>query len=220
MKKFAIIAAVVVALIGAWIWYINQPDHYYRLGIEVETPDGVKSAANTFAVYQSYTGWGLPEAQGLRQRLKGDAVFLNLGHGKNVVALLAHGPTATDYDRMNSLDNIAFSKAGQQTSWYATKSLVGTAPLAAVDIPTLVTFSDINDLRTAHVVRPDEFEAVFGPGYRFKRAWVEITNGPVSREIEMHLPFLKTQSRELMKSRIITLGEGYMPSMGQFRIGR
>jgi hypothetical protein len=46
MKKFGIIAAVVVALIGGWIWYINQPDHYYRLGIEVETPDGVKSAAN------------------------------------------------------------------------------------------------------------------------------------------------------------------------------
>jgi hypothetical protein len=117
MKKFGIIAAVVVALIGGWIWYINQPDHYYRLGIEVETPDGVKSAANTFAVYQGYTS-GPPETRGLHRRLKGDAVFLDLGNGHNIVALLAHGPQATDVDSKDSLDSAAFKAIGQNRPWW------------------------------------------------------------------------------------------------------
>src|SRR5271169_64373 len=161
MKKFGIIVAVVAVLIGGLIWYVNQPDHFYRLGIEVETPDGMKSAANTFAVYQHYQGWGLPDAMGARARLEGDGVFLDLGGKRNVVVLLAHGPKATEVDRFDRLDNAAFSKIGQPKSWYATKDLLGTAPLHGEDIPTLVTFTDVNNPKTARVISPDEFEPEF-----------------------------------------------------------
>jgi len=80
---------------------------------------------------------------------------------RNVVVLLAHGPMATEVDRFDRLDNAAFSKIGQPKSWYATKDLLGTAPLHGEDIPTLVTFTDVNNPKTARVISPDEFEPEF-----------------------------------------------------------
>jgi hypothetical protein len=53
-----------------------------------------------------------------------------------------------------------------------------------------VTFSDPKDPKTARIIRPDEVLAVFGPGYRFKRAWIEMTNAPVTRTIKQSLPWL------------------------------
>jgi hypothetical protein len=190
MRVLGIIAAVVIALTGAFIWQTNQPDHYYRLGIEVETPDGVKSASSVLAVHQHSHSWGLPETRGLSSRLEGDAVFLDLGAGRNVVAILAHGKAGEVVSRMTQLDNSAFRKIGQAVPWHMTGQLTGNAPLEGDDIPTLVTFRDPTDPRTAEVIGPDELEAAFGSGYRFKKAWVEITDGPVSRNIEARLPWL------------------------------
>jgi hypothetical protein len=48
---------------------------------------------------------------------------------------------------------------------------------------------DLNDPSNARVVRPDEFEAVFGPGVRFKRVWIEMTDEPVTRGIEKKFPW-------------------------------
>ena len=64
---------------------INRPGHKYRMAIEVETPDGVRSASGVVAVHpdRSYSRGG-------RTRTAGDAVYVDLGRGKNLVALLAH----------------------------------------------------------------------------------------------------------------------------------
>ena len=184
------VAVLAVVVIGGLLWYGNPPDHYYRLGIEVETPDGLKPASNTFAVYQSYHSWGLPETLGLRQRLEGHAVFLDLGYGRNVVALLGHGPKGGEFSRIERLDNVAFSKTGRPIPWYATKNLFGSAPLTGGDIPTLVTFDDLKNPKTARFIRPEDFENVFGPHFRFKRAWVEIGGQKVTRGITRHLPWI------------------------------
>jgi hypothetical protein len=213
MRTFGIIAVVVAMLIGGFIWYINLPDHYYRLGIEVETPDGLKSAASTFEIHQSYHAWGLPEAQGLRVRFKGDAVFLDLGQGRNVVALLAHGPHGQDKSRIEQLDNIAFSHGGREIPWYATKDLAGSAQLLGKNVPTLATLSDVNDPSSARVIQPDEFEAVFGPGYRFKRAWIEMTEGPVTRNIDVKLPWVGNYIKETVFDRALLAGETRGPSL-------
>jgi len=52
--------------------------------VDVETPEGVKSASGVMAVHpdRSYSRGG-------HTRTKGDAVFVDLGGGKNLVALLA-----------------------------------------------------------------------------------------------------------------------------------
>src|SRR6202035_1497708 len=77
---------------------INRPGHKYRLTVEVETPAGVKSAAGVMAVHpdRSYSRGGYT-------RTRGDAVLVDLGGGKNLVALLAHMDKSLDLDGMNYL---------------------------------------------------------------------------------------------------------------------
>src|SRR6202165_2976737 len=77
--------ALLGALVSADRIRINRPGHKYRLTVEVETPEGVKSASGVMAVHpdRSYSRGG-------HTATRGDAVFVDLGGGKNLVALLAH----------------------------------------------------------------------------------------------------------------------------------
>jgi hypothetical protein len=63
---------------------INRPSHKYRLTVEVETPEGIKSASGVLAVQpdRGYSRSG-------HTRTMGDAVLLDLGGGNNLIALLA-----------------------------------------------------------------------------------------------------------------------------------
>lgn len=220
MRKVAlIVAAVAAVLFGGWVWYA-QPDHHYRLTIEVETPDGMKSASSVLAMYLHDATWGLPEARGLRAALKGDAVFLDLGHGRNVVALLAHGPKAENVVKMLGLDAASFARAGQQSEWYEIKDLKGIAAVPADLIPTLVTIPDVNDPESTRVIAPDDFASVFGPGYRFKGATVEIVRGPRTRGIAQRIPFLATHREALRHSRPMMMNDPYILHLSQFEIGR
>src|SRR4051794_17909020 len=75
---------------------INRPGHKYRLTVAVETPEGVKSAAGVLSVHpdRGYSRHGSTVT-------KGDAVVVDLGAGKSLVALLAH-----IVDRSFDLDDI------------------------------------------------------------------------------------------------------------------
>jgi hypothetical protein len=83
-KWFGPLVLLAALVIGDQI-RINRPAHKYRLTVEVETPEGRKSASGVVAVHpdRSYTRRG-------QTRTLGDAIFVDLGQGKNLVALLAH----------------------------------------------------------------------------------------------------------------------------------
>jgi len=83
-KWFGPVALLAALVIGDQI-RINRPAHKFRLAVEVETPDGSKSASGVVAVHpdRSYSRRG-------QTRTVGDAIFVDLGGGKNLVALLAH----------------------------------------------------------------------------------------------------------------------------------
>src|SRR3979409_2172758 len=78
------LALVAALVIGDQI-RINRPGHKYRLTVEVETPQGLKSGSGVLAVHpdRSYSRGG-------HTRTIGDAVMVDLGGGKNLIALLAH----------------------------------------------------------------------------------------------------------------------------------
>ena len=65
-----------------------------------------------------------------------------------------------------------------------------SAPLTCDLVPTLVTFTDLNNPTTARVVRPDEFPAAFGAGVRLRGARIEMTADPVTSGIEKKLTWL------------------------------
>jgi hypothetical protein len=198
LKWFGPLALLAALVIGDQI-RINRPAHKYRLTLEVETPEGRKSASGVLAVHpdRSYTRRG-------QTRTLGDAIFVDLGQGKNLVALLAHVDNKLVLDDMNYVAFRAYmSAAGKRVPFSEMSRLTGIVPVKGALIPVLVTFADPATPGSARVVAPDDAEAALGKGYRLQGISAEaVPNGywpldfggalgePVTRGILAKLPWL------------------------------
>jgi hypothetical protein len=191
------VALLAALVIGDQI-RLNRPGHKYRLAVEVETPEGVKSASGVLAVHpdRGYTRSG-------STLTKGDAVFADLGGGNNLLALLAHiDDKGLELHGMNYVALRAFNAAGKKALFTEMSRISGAVPVTGALIPVLATFTDINDPATMRVVKPDDLEAAFGKGFRLRSVIAEaVPNGfwpldfggalgePVTRGIEAKLPW-------------------------------
>jgi hypothetical protein len=192
------LALLAVLVIGDQI-RINRPGHKYRLTVEVETPQGIKSASGVVAVTpdRGYSNRG-------RSRTSGDAVFVDLGGGKNILALLAHLDKALDLDAINYVALRAYGEAGgKRVSFNEMSRMTGVVPVTGALIPVLVTFADPADPASMRTVAPDDLAASLGSGFRLQGITAEVVpNGfwpvdfggplgePVTRGIEASLPWL------------------------------
>jgi hypothetical protein len=177
---------------------INRPGHKYRLTLEVDTPGGVKAASGVLSVHpdRGYTRRG-------HTATHGDAVFVDLGGGKNLVALLAHIDKTVDLDAINYVALRAYKAAGRNPTFNEMSRMTGAVPVTGALIPVLVTFADPSDPATARSVAPDDLESVLGKGFRLHGMTAEVVpNGfwpldfggplgePVTRGIEAKLTWL------------------------------
>lgn len=179
---------------------INRPGHKYRLTVAVETPEGPKSASGVLAVHPD-RGY----SRGGHTRTVGDAIFVDLGGGKNLVALLAHlDGGKLDLDGINYLALRAYNAAGgKRVSFNEMSRLTGTVAVKDALVPVLVSFADPANPGTARLVSPDALADVLGNGYRLGEMTAEVVpNGfwpldfggalgePVTRGIAVRLPWL------------------------------
>jgi hypothetical protein len=190
MRTFRIIMPCILAVIGGSIaWYkISYPTYTYRyrLTIAVEVGGQTKTASSVIEV-RDVTQPMFGSAPPVVPHVHGDAVFLNLGAKGNVVALLGCDPDGSQ-DCIGTLVNEVFGVAGVE-NFPQLETLRGRRELTGGFVPTLVTFGDLNDPKTARVVPRDHFEQVFGSGVHFKSAWIEMTRDPVTRGIEKTFPW-------------------------------
>jgi hypothetical protein len=177
---------------------INRPGHKYRLTVEVETPQGIKSASGVMAVHpdRSYSRGG-------HTQTKGDAVLVDLGGGKNLVALLAHIDGTVDLDGMNYVALRAYRATGRNVSFNEMSRLTGAVQVTGALIPVLVSFTNLNDPSSARTAPPGDLAAVLGDGFKLQGISAEVVpNGawpldfggllgePVTRGILAKLPWL------------------------------
>jgi hypothetical protein len=193
------LALLAVLVIGDQI-RINRPGHKYRLTVEVETPEGIKSASGVMAVTpdRGYSRHG-------HTQTSGDALYVDLGSGKNLLALLAHIDKTLDLDGINYVALRAYGAAGgQRVSFNEMSRMKGKVPVTGELIPVLATFADPNKPGTMRTVPAADLEAAFGHGFRLHAVTAEVApNGfwpvdfggalgePVTRGIEARLPWLK-----------------------------
>jgi len=242
MKWLALVAIVVV---GSLI-YLNRPDHKYRLTIDIQTPDGIKSGSSVIAVYHAKDGGIIPGVGG-GTGIKGDAIFIDLGGGRNLVALLAQGEHASYVDGMDGLAWRAFLAAGYSKPSAGTstapdaspkilfsdvKNLTGTVPVTGPLIPTLATFKDVNDPKSIVEVRSDDLTSVFGSGYRIQSLsltmlpvglWPLDFGGflgePVTKGIENKLPWISQLKSKNLGGRIQTYPDRVVANVPYFTRG-
>jgi hypothetical protein len=179
---------------------INRPGHKFRLTVEMDTPDGLKAASGVLSVHpdRGYSRRG-------HTAMKGDAVFVDLGGGRNLVALLAHIDKTVNLDDINYVALRAYKAAGRNPTFNDMNRMTGVVAVTGALIPVLVMFADPNDPATARNVAPDGLEAAFGKGFRLHGITAEVVpNGfwpldfggplgePVTRGIEAKLKWLST----------------------------
>jgi hypothetical protein len=124
---------------------INRPAHKYRLTMEVETPDGVKSASNVVSVhpYRGYQPAG-------KVTSRGDAVVVDLGGGRNLAALMLHDDKGSaDFDGANFVAMRAYQAAGRKIAFRDVSSQTGAVPVTGELMPVLASFTDPRDASTA-----------------------------------------------------------------------
>jgi hypothetical protein len=230
--------AVALVIVGAYAAYqIAFPiyTHRYRLTVEVEVDGKVHSGSSVLQVSARQQPNVFPEAGALTW-LNGEAVFVDLGRAGNIVAILALGPKGQDVDGPEELAIKAFNvpRPNRPLGQYIDiAGMTGQRELPRSLMPTLVTFSDLSDPRSAKVVYAtetyeirnakggfermgrrvavDAFEETFGEGVRLRRAWIELTNDPVTRGIEAKLLWLTELKLKQQRS-------GYFSGSGEPRV--
>ncbi|MBR0903408.1 hypothetical protein [Bradyrhizobium liaoningense] len=200
ISKWAGLLGLLALLVGGDQIRINRPDHKYRLTVEVTTPDGIKTGSGILAVVpdRNYNRSG-------RTTMRGEAVLVDLGQGKNLVALLAHRQDAKlDLDDVNYVALRAYGAArGSRVSFKDISRQTGIVPVQGELIPVLVSFGDLKDPKSARLVASDHAGAVLGDGYAIAGLTAEVVpNGfwpidfgsalgePVTRGLEARLPWL------------------------------
>ncbi|WP_439403312.1 hypothetical protein ACNJYA_17630 [Bradyrhizobium sp. DASA03068] len=200
ISKWAGLLGLLALLVGGDQIRINRPDHKFRLTVEVTTPAGIKTGSGILAVVpdRNYNRSG-------RTTMRGEAVFVDLGQGKNIVVLLAHQQGAKlDLDDINYVALRAYGIArGSRVSFKDMSRQTGVVPVQGELIPVLVSFGDPRDPKTARLVDSDHAEAILGDGYAIRGFSAEVVPSgfwpidfggalgePVTRGIEARLPWL------------------------------
>jgi hypothetical protein len=217
VRALGIVAACIVVLIGgaiAW-WKVSYPTYTYRyrMTVEVIVDGAVRSGSSVREVRidkQPQFGSAPPQVS----RVRGEAVFIDLGDGRNLIALLASGPTAKDVNYSYNVVPAAFGLTFDDRDLAKLSSLRGVRPLSRW--PTFVTLADPNDPKTARVVT-DDFEQVFGPGVHPRSVVVEPTDAPITWRIEEKMPeTIRRLREEARKLQVMMPNDPYKPHLGHF----
>lgn len=177
----------------------NTPTYRYRLKVEVETPEGLKTGSSVIEVEQSMgrsAGTGFGEI--IMRRVHGEAVAVDLPGGRTLFALLRSedetdwagnvmqylAPKIEGEKFSEQFDNVLLIKGEHELPRHWPPFAGG---LVLSGYPMLVTFSDLADPTSVALVDPDDLAASFGEGTTLKRITVQITDDPVTTGIEKRL---------------------------------
>jgi len=205
-------AALSAPILGSRLFY-QRVDYSFRLTLAVDVDGTTREASGVIRIVQRLPPRWLEHLFNLETHVDGEAVFLDLGNRRNVIETMAFGSNGRG-DLLYGLVSRAFhvSIFGDDARL---PPIGAQAELVGEDIPTLVSFADVKDPSTARVVRPQEFSEVFGQGVKFRSARIEMTDAPVTREIEKELPLISILRERALKGNL-RYGIEFTPILSDF----
>lgn len=207
----ALVAGTGALLIGACGVFKNFPTYRYRLTVEVDTPEGLKTGSSVIEVRTGAAHLG-GIGGGARAEVSGEAVTVDLGSRGLLFALLrsegdiewagalmltlAKSPEwvsgQSDDDRIaKQIENMQANKELIMLPRYYPEEpeVSGSQPdKPQSDYPLLVRFGDIEDPRSVAIVDPDDLGNSLGSGVKLRRITVQLTDDAVTKGIEKALP--------------------------------
>lgn len=177
----------------------NEASYRFRMTVEVETPQGLKTGSSVIEVRLS-RGMAIGDSSGVSSSLRGEAVVVDLPDGPLFVLLAvpdagpplqAIVPDALLGRRSSGPDEVMADTAKLGSTWFTEyKSELPRRRDNGFQSsdngwPMIVRFRDLNDPKSVEKVSP---EAV-----GVKRIWVETTGDAVTTGIEKRLGWLPSQ---------------------------
>jgi hypothetical protein len=187
-----------------------------KLTLAVNTPDGVKRGS-------SVTEWDFWEvsipARGTPHRLRGEALYLDLGPGaRPLIALMTshlhekkHIGVVWDWPGDSLLSQLygALWRDDFMEGISRLAKMHGPRRITPADLPDLVTFADINDPKSVIEVDPNDLQATLGPNVTWNDMTLEMTDEPITTGMKAKLPWLPKYFAKNLKLDGAMLGGGH-----------
>jgi hypothetical protein len=196
---------IAVAAMGLCLAGCGRTESYrYKLTLGVNTPEGVKRGSSVVEVL--FYDVSIP-ARGTMHKLRGEALYLDLGPGaRPLIALLTsqlhpkYGKELRWSGDAGPSDNLLSQLYGLELSdvilnYVSTIARMrGPRAITPNDLPDLVTFADINDPKSVIEVDPSNLQATLGSNVTWNEITIESTDEPITKGIDLKLPWLSVTS--------------------------
>jgi len=203
MKKRNLFLLLVIGVpLYYWLAYPSYT-YRYRMTVEIDTPEGVKSGSSVIEVHTiQWPEWlsGLSGGHTTQTTVRGEAVFVDLEKQGMLFTALRWPNGKTDYASLILRDVLPISpppKEGYDTpqaaKYYANLKSERTE-LKPEQFPLLVRFRNIDNPKTVEAVDPYKFSIIFGEGTSVKAITIEMTEDPITYNIDRHLKWLSKLS--------------------------
>lgn len=213
-----VMAPLMLALLSACSVQ-DYSEYRFRMTVEVDTPEGLRTGSSVYQVSAWNTGSMLPDANKRQRQVKGEAVFVALPHGQNLFVLRK---TFTALGDLAELSMLALDPAYANDfveSAYRIKHRQGVRTKAVVRPgfnPKLVTFRNITDPRTVEQVNASHLDASFGKGISLRRITVQLTEDRVTWGLQDILPSFGSETGFDQWYKDLPLGDPRQVSKGDF----
>lgn len=203
MKRRAFLAgasalAAALPLAGCGVLTNPTPDYRYRLTVEVDTPEGLKTGSSVIEVRT----WNSPGE--VRHKLTGEAVAVDLGPrgllfallrseqnpdwAKTIMFLLSPDvPYVKGEDQFLKRFSLMLNMRGRTLEVPRLLPRIYPPDPQPSGFPMLVRFRNINDPMSIEQVDPDDLAKTFGDDIKIKCITVSLTDESVTLGIEKRL---------------------------------
>ncbi len=184
-----------LAMLGGCNIFGSNHSYRYRITVEIDTPDGLKTGSAVQETVVSKSRFDVGDISGKRgMRTRGEAVAVDLPGGQTLFAMLPD-PNLTQ----------AVLDPEWNNDWVESAKRIGrgdtpTGPLPMIPnqqsnpaakpsgYPKLVRFRDSADPKTVEAVDPNDLASSFGKGVRLRRIVLQPTDEQVTTGIGKRLP--------------------------------
>jgi hypothetical protein len=215
MRALAVSIIVAIAVVAlAYAAYTQAYPTYsyrYRITIEVDTTDGMKTGSSVLETRTiQFPRWVTLGNNDYQTTTRGEAVFVDLGSGRHIVALLALGDhaeyAAHRFFAPRSFLGISWGSTDDVKWSKQFSTMTGRAKFAGDANPTLITFGNLADPASVKSVPFGNPQATFGPNIGAVRAWIDLTKDGVTEGISQRLPWLGDREARMTAFKIIRAG--------------
>jgi len=193
-----LVAGAVLVLTGYGYGLLGEERYRYKMTVEVNTPDGVKTgyAVREISIRtpppipmlgEHRTGFGV----------RGEAVIVEIAPDKILFALVSGADGQYEFGGRHV--SFLFSELAPNSP----DAIIELWPVKPVTrrpkldnpLPALVTFKDLRDPMSLTRLDANDLASAFGHGVALKEVTIQRTDAPVTEEIEKHINWLDDLER-------------------------